>query len=56
VIGVLACFGLRIAEACRLDRDDVDLDEGVLTVRGSKFGKTRDRAGARQHAGRAAHL
>jgi integrase/recombinase XerD len=41
VIGVLACCGLRIAEACRLDRDDVDLDEGVLTVRGSKFGKTR---------------
>jgi integrase/recombinase XerD len=29
------------AEACRLDCDDVDLDEGVLIVRGSKFGKSR---------------
>ena len=41
VIGLLASCGLRISEACRLDRDDVDLDEGVLTVRGSKFGKSR---------------
>jgi integrase/recombinase XerD len=41
VIGLLASCGLRIGEACRLDRDDVDLDEGVLTVRGSKFGKSR---------------
>ncbi len=41
VIGLLASCGLRISEACRLDRDDVDLDEGVLTVRGTKFGKTR---------------
>jgi integrase len=41
VIGLLASCGLRISEACRLDCDDVDLDEGVLTVRGSKFGKSR---------------
>jgi integrase len=41
MIGLLASCGLRIGEACRLDRDDVDLDEGVLTVRGAKFGKTR---------------
>jgi integrase/recombinase XerD len=41
VIGLLACCGLRISEACRLDEDDVDLDEGVLTVRGSKYGKSR---------------
>jgi integrase/recombinase XerD len=41
VIGLLASCGLRISEACRLNRDDVDLDEGVLTVRGSKFGKSR---------------
>ena len=41
VIGLLASCGLRISEACGLDGDDVDLDEGVLTVRGSKFGKSR---------------
>jgi integrase/recombinase XerD len=41
VIGLLASCGLRISEACRLDVDDVDLDEGVLRVRASKFGKSR---------------
>jgi integrase len=41
VIGLLASCGLRISEACRLDEGDVDLDEGVLTVRGTKFGKSR---------------
>jgi integrase/recombinase XerD len=41
VIGLQASCGLRIGEAARLDRDDVDLDQGVLTVRGSKFGKSR---------------
>ncbi|HEU0087386.1 MAG TPA: tyrosine-type recombinase/integrase, partial [Pseudonocardiaceae bacterium] len=41
VIGLLAACGLRISEACRLDHEDVDLDTGVLTVRDSKFGKSR---------------
>ena len=41
MIGLLAACGLRIGEACRLDRDDVDLDTGVLTIRDSKFGKSR---------------
>jgi integrase/recombinase XerD len=41
LIGVLAVTGLRIGEACRLDRDDVDLDQQILTVRDSKFGKSR---------------
>jgi integrase/recombinase XerD len=41
VVGLLASCGLRIGEACRLDRGDVDLDTGVLTVRDSKFGKSR---------------
>lgn len=41
VIGLLAACGLRIGEACRLDRGDVDLDTGVLTVRDAKFGKSR---------------
>jgi integrase/recombinase XerD len=42
LIGLLACNGLRIGEAMRLDRDDVDLTDGVLTVRDSKFGKSRE--------------
>ena len=42
LIGLLACTGLRIGEALRLDRDDVDLEGQVLTVRDSKFGKSRE--------------
>jgi len=42
VIGLLACTGLRIGEAIRLDRDDVDLEGQVLIVRDSKFGKSRE--------------
>ncbi|HSS54457.1 MAG TPA: tyrosine-type recombinase/integrase [Gaiellales bacterium] len=42
LIGLLACTGLRIGEALRLDRDDVDLEGRVLTVRDSKFGKSRE--------------
>ena len=41
LIGLLAVTGLRDGEACRLDRADVDLNDGVLTVRDSKFGKNR---------------
>lgn len=41
LISLLAVTGLRTGEACRLDRADVDLDDGVLTVRDSKFGKSR---------------
>jgi site-specific recombinase XerD len=41
LIGLLMVTGLRTGEACRLDRDDVDLDDGVLAVRDSKFGKSR---------------
>jgi len=42
LIGLLACTGLRIGEAIRLDRDDFDPARGVLTVRDSKFGKSRE--------------
>jgi integrase/recombinase XerD len=42
VLGLLAVSGLRVSEACRLDRSDADLDDGVLTIRDSKFGKSRD--------------
>jgi integrase len=41
-IGMLAVTGLRSGEALRLDRTDVDLDSGVLTVERTKFGKTRE--------------
>lgn len=41
LIGLLAVTGLRIGEAIRLDRDDLDLEHGLLTVRNSKFGKSR---------------
>jgi integrase len=42
LIGLLAVTGMRIGEAIRLDRDDVDLAHGVLTVRDTKFGKSRE--------------
>ena len=42
LIGLLACTGLRIGEAIRLDREDVDLEGQLLTVRNSKFGKSRE--------------
>ena len=42
LIGLLAVTGMRVGEAINLDRDDVDLDEGVLVVRQAKFGKSRE--------------
>ena len=33
--------GLRIPELLDLERRDVDLQEGILTIRGAKFGKSR---------------
>lgn len=41
LVGLLAVTGLRIGEALRLDRGDVDPDEGVLQIRDTKFGKFR---------------
>jgi integrase len=38
---LLVATGLRLSEACRLTCDDVDLTVGVLTVRESKFRKSR---------------
>src|ERR1019366_2750969 len=37
LIGLLAATGLRVGEALRLDRADVDWTEGVLHIRHSKF-------------------
>lgn len=42
LIGLLAVTGMRVGEAIRLDNDDVDLRHGILTVRGTKFGKSRE--------------
>jgi len=41
LIGLLAVTGMRQSEARHLDRDQVDLDTGVLTISDSKFGKAR---------------
>jgi integrase/recombinase XerD len=41
LIGLLAVTGMRQGEACRLHRDDVDLNGGTLVIRDSKFGKSR---------------
>jgi integrase len=42
LIGLLAVTGMRIGEAIRLDRGDLDLAHELLLVRDSKFGKTRE--------------
>lgn len=44
LIGLLAVTGIRVGEAIALDRGDVDLTKGRLTVRYGKFGKTRELA------------
>lgn len=41
LIGLLAASGMRIGETIRLDDDDVDWERGVLSIRESKFGKSR---------------
>jgi integrase len=41
LFGLLAVTGLRVSEAFKLKREDVDLDAGVLTIRDTKFGKSR---------------
>ena len=41
MLGLLSVTGMRVSEVVNLDRDDVDLAGGVLTVRDSKFGKSR---------------
>lgn len=41
LFGLIAVTGMRLSEAIGLQRDDVDLEAGVLTVRLTKFGKSR---------------
>ncbi len=41
LVGLLAVTGVRVGEALRLDRADIDWTSGVLAIRESKFGKSR---------------
>jgi integrase len=41
LFGLIAATGLRVSEALRLKCTDVDLDAGILTVRQTKFAKSR---------------
>src|SRR4051812_2091295 len=41
LFGSLAVTGMRVSEVVALDREDVDLDEGILRIRRTKFGKSR---------------
>jgi len=41
LFGLLAVSGMRVNEALNLDRSDVDLGHGILTIRRTKFGKSR---------------
>ena len=41
LFGLLSVTGMRVSEAMALERDDADLEAGVLTVRLTKFGKSR---------------
>jgi integrase/recombinase XerD len=41
LIGLLAVTGMRVGEAIRLTDADIDTDDAVITIRGTKFGKSR---------------
>ncbi|NJO33814.1 MAG: tyrosine-type recombinase/integrase [Rhodospirillales bacterium] len=41
LFGLLACTGMRLSEALALTDADVELKAGLLTIRRSKFGKSR---------------
>ena len=41
VFGLLAVTGMRVGEAVALNRDEVDLQAGLLTIREGKLGKSR---------------
>ncbi len=42
LLGLLAVTGMRMGEAIGLDRADVSGNDGVLTIRTSKFGRSRE--------------
>ena len=41
LFGLIAATGMRLSEATRLDDADADLDEAMITIRDSKYGKSR---------------
>ena len=41
IFGLLSVTGMRSVKPSNLDLEDVDLDQGVLTIRNTKFGKSR---------------
>ena len=41
VVGLMAVTGMRVGEVVGLDRDDVDWDQALVTIRKAKFGKSR---------------
>jgi len=41
LFGLIASTGMRLSEAIRLDDADADLDEAMITIRDSKYGKSR---------------
>ena len=41
LIGLLSVTGMRVGEAIKLNRDDVDFDQGTVSIRLGKFGKSR---------------
>lgn len=41
LIALLAATGMRVGEVAGLDRSDIDWDQGLLTIRNAKFGKSR---------------
>ena len=41
IFGLLSVTGMRISEVVNLNREDVDLCEGILTIRETKFRKSR---------------
>ncbi len=41
IYGLLSVTGMRVGEVLNLDLGDVDLDQGVITIRNTKFGKSR---------------
>jgi integrase/recombinase XerD len=41
IYGLISVTGMRVGEVLNLDLGDVDLDQGIITIRNAKFGKSR---------------
>jgi len=56
LIGLMGVSGPRVGEVIRLDRDDVDFDQGALAIRNSKAGQVPCGPVACEHHRRASCL